>query len=153
MNRLRKSLCALFSVIMLSSCGGIGGDSVEAAEEEYASGHIEAAQAICDSLVLGSDFAGLSVNELCRLSVLTSRLAEHDNEDVNMALAAKCMQAAMLQNADSVLAFVHSLPADEQSRTLFVRQLTRMIDPSCDNVEIFEENYTDPDSITDYSEK
>ena len=118
--------------IVLTSCDNQGDLSVATAEDEYSSGRLQTAQAICDSLVLGSRFSDLSVDELCRLSLLTSRIAEQTDEDTNMALAAKCMQAAMNRNADSVMTFVHSLPADEQSRTLFVRQITQMIGNSCD---------------------
>lgn len=118
--------------LMLSSCGGNSYNSVASAEEEFEAGRLSSAQSLCDSLILGPAFYNLSVDELCRLSMLTSRLADTKDEDTNLALAARCMQAALQREPDSVLIFVHSLSADEQSRTLFIRQLARTMDPSCE---------------------
>ena len=145
-------ICAAVCVVMMSSCGGSDSVSVAMAEAEFVAGRHESAGVICDSLIQGPAFADLSVDELCRLSVLMSQLAEYEDEEANMALAAKCMQAAMLQNADSVMSFVHSLPADEQSRTLFLRQLTRMIDPSCDHEGQAARLSAVKDSINEFSE-
>lgn len=117
---------------MLFACTGNSLSPVEQAEEEFASGRYGAAQSMCDSLILGSEFSSLTVDELCRLSILTSQLADLSDDDANMALATRCMQAALQREPDSVLAFVHSLPADMQSSTLFIRQLTRTIDPTCE---------------------
>ncbi len=121
-----------FAILMMTSCGGHSYNSVTTADDEYDAGRLASAQALCDSLILGPAFDGLSDDELCRLSMLTSRLADTKDEDANLALAARCMQAALQREPDSVLIFVHSLSADEQSRTLFIRQLARTIDPTCE---------------------
>ena len=130
--RLNHIIAAAIAAAVISSCGQIGDYSVETAENEFQAGRYESAQTLCDSLILGQQFSDLSIDELCRLSMLTSRLADLCDEETNMALAARCMQAALQREPDSVLIFVHSLPADEQSRTLFIRQLTRTVDPSCE---------------------
>lgn len=130
-------ITAVITAAVISSCGRIDDYSVETAENEFQAGRYGSAQTLCDSLILGQRFNDLSIDELCRLSMLTSRLADLCDEESNMALAARCMQAALQREPDSVLIFVHDLPADEQSRSLFIRQLTRTVDPSCE-----------PDSVT-----
>lgn len=130
--RLKHIIASAIVAAVISSCGQIGDYSVETAESEFQAGRYESAQVLCDSLILGQRFNDLSIDELCRLSMLTSRLADLSDEEANMALAARCMQAALQREPDSVLIFVHSLPVDEQSRTLFIRQLTRTVDPSCE---------------------
>lgn len=129
-------LAAAMAAVALTSCGNHAYNSVAVAEDEFEAGRLASAQSMCDSLILGPAFKDLSVDELCRLSMLTSRLADSKDEDSNLALAARCMQAALQREPDSVLIFVHSLSADEQSRSLFIRQLVRTVDPTCESEDI-----------------
>lgn len=108
----------------LYSCGNNPRPTVEAAEQEYDAGDFAVAQTICDSLTCGDNINALSVDELCRLSMLASRLADHNDEETNMAMSARCMQAAIDRQPDSVEIFIQSLEADDQPRSLFIRQLT-----------------------------
>lgn len=117
------------TVVLFSSCVSKSDDIVTIAEEELAAGRVESAQALCDSIVAGPQFDRLSVAQLCRLSLLASHLAEVSDEVSDLALASNCMRVAMQRDPDSVLVFVHSLPADDQSRSLFIRQLSGTLDP------------------------
>lgn len=130
MNFLKTFAFVAVTAAMMTACGRKTDISVSAAEDQYDSGRYAVAQTMCDSLILGEDFDALTVDELCRLSMLASRLADRSDEEANMALAARCMQAAIDREPDSVLLFVQSLTLDDQPRSLFIRQLTHTVDPS-----------------------
>ena len=130
MKFLKTFALIVAAATMTTACGHKSDATVAAAEEKYRSGSYSAAQSLCDSLVLGKNFDELTVDELCRLSLLASRLADHNDEEANMALAARCMQAALDRRPDSVRLFVDSLSVDDQTRSLLIRQLTHTVDPS-----------------------
>ena len=126
---LRSLLAATVMAAALAACSDDNSrDTIGRAEEAFDLHNYTAAQSICDSLISGSNFSDLTVDELCRLTILTSRLAEQTDEESNIALAARCMQSALRRQPDSVLYFIQSLPADEQSTTLLIQQLTRSLD-------------------------
>lgn len=118
--------------ILVAACSGDTRDTVSLAEQDYNDGRYEAAVRVCDSLILGQSFPSLSVDELCRLSVLMVKLADHSDEENNFALAARCMRAALERNPDSVAEFVQTLPVDEQSQSVLIQQLITAIDHPVD---------------------
>lgn len=123
-----KRLFPILLLLISAACGDVGGNSVDMAERDFAEHRYASARQICDSLILGESFPTLSVNDLCRLSVLMVKLADHSDEEANFALAAKCMQLAMERDADSVADFVQTLPIDEQSQSVLIQQLTTAIE-------------------------
>ncbi len=126
---IRSLLTAVAMAAVLGACTDDNSrDTIGRAEEAFDLHDYTAAQNICDSLISGQQFDKLTVDELCRLTILTSRLAEQSDEESNIALAARCMQSALRRQPDSVLHFIQSLPADEQSTTLLIQQLTRSLD-------------------------
>lgn len=124
--RIAKTIIVLS--LALTACSGEIHDSVTSAENDFEAGLFESAKSICDSLVSGDRFNGLSVDELCRISVLMVKLAEHADEEDNMAMAAHCMQAALSRDADSVFSFVQALPVDQLPQTVLIQQLSNSID-------------------------
>lgn len=103
-------------------------DPVARAETFLDEGRYNAAQSLCDSLIIGDSYCNLSVDDLCRLSLVFVRLSEQANEEANYAFAAKSMQAAVRRDADSVEVFIENLPVDERSQTLVLRQLSNQLD-------------------------
>lgn len=137
MKRTPKLLTVL--ALAITACTGEINDPVSAAENDFEAGQFESAKTICDSLITDENLVALSIDELCRISVLMVKLAEHGEEEANMALAARCMQAAISRDADSVAIFAHNLPVDQQSQTVLIQQLSNSID----------QQYTVNDSIVE----
>lgn len=148
---LRPLLAAAVMTAAIAACSDdLSRDTIGRAEEAFNLHNYTAAQNICDSLISGPHFADLTVDELCRLTILTSRLAEQSDEESNFALAARCMQSALRRQPDSVLHFIQSLPADEQSTTLLIQQLTRSLDRDTTDATIVDIHDDElPDSLTD----
>lgn len=98
---------------------------LESAEEAFAAGHYSQAQNIADSLMLGSSFDRLNVSELCRLSMLFTRLGEISaDEEANTAMAARALEAAFLLDSDSTASFVRNVPLDDRARVAIVTALS-----------------------------
>lgn len=146
---MRLLLTAAMTAMALSfttlSCNNETADPLSQAESDYEMGLYSSAQSVCDGLIASDEFERLSVNELCRLSVLMVKLADHSDESSNMAYASRCMQAALKMQSDSVIEYVRTLPVDEQSLTILLQQLSRSLDR--DSVEPIREYDALADSI------
>ena len=114
----------------LVSCGGDSvSDSVGYAEEAFNDGRFAKAQALCDSLVLGNSFSELSIDQLCRLSLLFAKLGENGADDeANTAFAAYSLRRALTLDKDSVSIFTHSLSMDDQARFMPLTVLAAPVD-------------------------
>ena len=112
--------CLLFLCILsFTGCGGgsVSRDPVAEAERSFADGQYERAQMLCDSLLQGPEFERLDVDRLCRLSLLFMRLAENSaDNDANMALATRALDAALERDADSTLLVLNNVPVEEKAR-------------------------------------
>ncbi len=125
---MKRFLISISSAALLAACLLQGCDTdrarrspLENAEIDFANGHYAGAQQLCDSLILGSGFNKLNVNELCRLSLLFMRLAEnHGDEEANTALAARSLEAAMTRNADSTIMYLGQAPVEDQARLALI---------------------------------
>ena len=58
-------------------------DPVTRAETFLDEGRYNAAQSLCDSLIIGDSYCNLSVDDLCRLSLVFVRLSEQADEEAN----------------------------------------------------------------------
>lgn len=125
---IRRASVILTAILLLAACVGRLSDPVAEAEYEYSVGDVDAARSICENLLAGTRADSLSVDNLCRLSVLMVKLAEHGDEEASMVAAARCMQTAISRDSDSVAAFVRALPVDEQAQTVLIQQLSNSID-------------------------
>lgn len=122
------------TLALLAACSGGIENTVDRAENDFINKRYEASQTICHNLAGSEEFDALSVNDLCRLSTLLVRLAEHSDEESNMALAAHCMQSAIDRSPDSVLIYLRSQPVDRLSETILLQQLSRAADAYGDSV-------------------
>lgn len=97
---------------------------LQRAQTAFVNGHFEQSQHICDSLVMGSKFSKLGVSQLCDLSMLLMRLGEKGgNEDVNTAMAARCLSAAFERDSDSTSTIIRQFPPEDRSRTMILTSL------------------------------
>ncbi len=114
------------AVFFAASCSGSNEVSpVDDAELAFENGDYPEAQEICDSLVLSPESADLSIDRLCRLSLLLIRLSEnYGNEESNIALAARSLQIADERYADSVDIFAESLPVEDRGRLSLLRAIS-----------------------------
>ena len=96
-------------------------DRVEAA---YDDGRYAKAQALADSLVIGSAFSKLDVYDLCRLSLALMRLGEIAGEsEVNTAFAARCLQAAQRRDSDSTAIYIKAMVNEDRARVMMLNSL------------------------------
>lgn len=103
---------------------------LENAEYAYNDGRYARAQAICDSLVLGTSFGHLDVDELCRLSMLFVHLGEQNgDEGGTTAMAARCLGAAFERDSDSTVAIIRVMPPEDRSRAMLLTALTEQAVP------------------------
>lgn len=98
---------------------------IEIAEKAFADGRYAKAQSIADSIMLGPSFADLDVAQLCRLSMLLTRLGESStDEEVNTAMAARALEAASALDSDSTASFIRNVPLDDRARVAIVTALS-----------------------------
>lgn len=121
-----------------ASCRGLdyGGDPITRAEALYLDERYDQVQAACDSLVTPARIQSLSVDQLCRLTLLFIKLADHSAEDDNIAMATRCYRDANERSADSVVAFLQTCTLDQQSQLVLLSRISQSL---CER----------PDSITD----
>lgn len=128
MKRIFPIVVLLFSMSWLApSC--LKGTASQAslladAELAYNQGHYDRAQLIADSIAATGDLQRLNVDMLCRLSLLYMHLGERSDEEANIANAAKTLDAAALRDNDSTLAFIRSLPVEDQARFVLVEAVS-----------------------------
>lgn len=120
--------------VLATSCGGNASDRLSLAESEFEAGRYESAQSLTDELVNGDDADTVNVGRLCRLFLLSARLAEHQDEESNLATAIRCMQSAMRRDSDSVAAFIEALTAEDRTRSVLVSQLMRAAGHPADSI-------------------
>lgn len=136
-------ILAAIAACLVSCGGGTPSDPLESAEEAFNDSRFAKAQALCDSLVLGDSFSGLSVDQLCRLSLLLAKLGENGADDeANTAFAAYSLRRALTLNKDSVNIFTHSLSMDDQARFIPLTVLAAPVDTIAifQNDSIFEDD-------------
>lgn len=133
-----KNLLVILFVVVLAACSDSQKLTVDMAEADYMERHYDSARDICNELVNGDNFDRLSIDQLCRLSVLLVKLSDCNDEDSDIALAAKCMQEAMNRNADSVRFYVEAMPVDERSQSVLIQQLITAIESPVDPATLYQ---------------
>lgn len=117
----------LFLAVLLPACSNSARQKDEPlvqAEEAYKIGRYAKAQIIADSLAIGSSFDKLDNDDLCRLSLLFARLGEvAGEEEANIAIAARVLEAATARDSDSTIMFINSLSPDDRARILIVETI------------------------------
>lgn len=98
--------------------------ALDRVEEAYAEGRYAKAQALADSLVIGSDFTKLDTWDLCRLSLALMRLGENAGEsEVNTAFAARCLRAALNRDSDSTALYIRAMNNEDRARLMLLNSL------------------------------
>lgn len=132
---------------VVSSCGGSSIDgSIEAAENSLANNDYSEATSICNRIAERDSMNDLTVNQLCRLSMIYMQLSENRDEDVNVAMATRCFHLAMEHDADSASSFYNNIPVDNQHWVHFLNALNKVLDAPRD---FFPEESTDSIFIPD----
>lgn len=94
---------------------------LDRAEQACRTGHVQTAQALCDSLTAGTVADSLSVADLCRFSLVLMRLADSNaNEQANTALAARYFHSAVSRNSDSTAIILGAMPAEDMARIMIL---------------------------------
>lgn len=138
---LSIAILSIFLLSLFPSCGAPSEtDSVGRAREAFEAGRYVKAQALCDSLVIGDNFSRLSVDQLCRLSMLFVSLGEVTAEEgANTAFAAYAVRRAMELNRDSVMTFAHSLPMEDQASFMMLTVLSQTDNAQVSDIDPFED--------------
>ncbi len=117
---------ALYALI--SSCTPQKTDdicAIDTAEEAFADGRYAKAQKIADSIMIGSSFSTMNATQLCRLSLLYTRLVDRSTEDdANTAMATRALEAAFALDSDSTASFLNNVPVDDRARIVIINALT-----------------------------
>ncbi|MDE6464923.1 MAG: hypothetical protein K2L16_09895 [Muribaculaceae bacterium] len=124
---MKNILTTILIAAALTACTDAGKTPVSElgrAQEAYEEGRYARSQAICDSLIIGSEFSDLNVDELCRLSMLFMRLGENaGDEEVNTALATRCLSAAFMRDSDSTATVIRLMPSEDRARIMILSAL------------------------------
>lgn len=131
----------------LASCGDGSIDrSIDAAENSLANNDYAEAMGICNRIAERDSMNDLTINQLCRLSMIYMQLSENRDEDVNVAMATRCFHLAMEHDADSAASFYNNIPVDNQHWVHFLNALNKVLDAPRD---FFPEESTDSIFIPD----
>lgn len=145
MKHLLWAALTLVAAACTSGRSDSGTSGIERAEHAFESGRYARSQAIADSLVLGTSFGRLNVDELCRLSMLFMRLGEQNgDEGATTAMATRCLSAAFARDSDSTVAVIRDMPSEDRGRAMLLTALNEQaVTASADSLVI------PPDSIPD----
>ncbi len=132
---------SLFITLLAGSCSDDRiGESLDSADSAMDNNDFDMAQKICNSVSDRDSLADLNTVQLCRLSILYMQLAEHGDEDVNVAWAMKCYHKAMSEQSDSAQAYYGSLPVE---RVKFVHMMSSLNRSLASPRDFFIEEMTD----------
>lgn len=135
------SIIAIITLALcVMSCGSATSDDITVAEVAVAEADYDTAKKICDDIFAAHNDSTLSVNDLCRISIVYMKLSDIADEDENTALATQCYRLAIGTSPDSARAFYHSLPIDEAQHVEVMATLEQWIDGNRDII-------ADPDSV------
>lgn len=129
-------------MLILGACSDGDSDKLALAEEEYDAGRFESAKKLAEELSSDARIDTTDVRRLCRLSILSVKLAEQFDEQSNLANAMRCMQTAISRNPDTVEAFIESLTIEDRTRSAMISQLMQSMGQASDSLTIsdYEEN-------------
>lgn len=150
---MKKALIIAALTALLPACSPTTADDVnrDLGKAEYAldNGDTDDAGKICDKIINAQ--TTLNVAQLCRLARIYVAMSESgDEQDANLATAARCLEAAIETDADSVAAFMRSLPTEEQGRIAMLSYLTstkKRTDADIDSAAVIESGHENPDSL------
>lgn len=133
------------------SCRSATSDDITVAEVAVDEADYNTAKQICDDIFAAHNDSTLSVNDLCRISIVYMKLSDIAAEDENTALATQCYRMAVSTSPDSARAFYRNLPIDEAQHVEVMATLEQWIDGNRDIIAASDSVYTIiSDSITSH---
>lgn len=127
MKYLLYVIAAAAAFCVASACSHVSPTPMSAldrVESAYSEGCYAKAQALADSLVIGSDFTSLDTWDLCRLSLMLMRLGENGGEsEVNTAFAARCLRAAIARDSDSTALYIKVVNNEDRACLMLLNSL------------------------------
>lgn len=137
--RLTQLLILGIIAIAVAACNGnsiIGSKpTVADAEAAYNATHFSHAQEIVNEIATEAALKDMSVNELCRLSLLIMQLSEVQGEDLgNMAYAVSALDAAISRNADSTAAFIQQIAMADRARVALLSAISNAYHADVDSL-------------------
>lgn len=115
-------------------------DDIATAEQALNIQDYELARSICETFTTDST-TGLTVTDLCRLSIIYMKLSDVENTEINTATATQCYRNAMKADSDSATLYYNSLSIDEARHVEIMSQIDRILNGSSNY-------YIDQDSVT-----
>lgn len=137
--RLTQPLFLGIIAIAATACSGnsiIGSKpSVADAEAAYNATHFQQAQEIVNEIATEDALNNMSVNELCRISLLIMQLSEVQGEDLdNMAYAVSALDAAISRNPDSTAAFIQQIAMADRARVALLSAISNAYHADADSL-------------------
>ncbi len=121
----------LIVVVILIGCGrdsSSATDDITVAEEALNRNDYETARSLCEGLEhANSDSAAMSVNDLCRMSMLYMLMSDIDQADDNTLTATRYYDRAMAMNADSASAFYNRVDANRSAHVQIMARLSHIL--------------------------
>lgn len=115
--------------------------ALERAEASFQAGRYAGAQRIVDSLMLNTSLDSMSVDRLCRLSLLLMRLGEKAGEEQgNTAFAARALNAAIERDSDSTVSIMNAVDVDDRARAMIVVALSNASRHDADSIQVFNDS-------------
>lgn len=139
-----KKLFIIFSVTAFFACStnNVSNDILDQAENACAAGRYSKASEFADSIMSSRNLDNLSVDQLCRLSLVFMRLSENTTEiETNAANAARCLKHALDRESDSTRIFLNHVPVDDQARVALMLAISEAHDAPIDTDSLFFEEH------------
>ncbi|MCM1449371.1 MAG: hypothetical protein NC082_03440 [Clostridiales bacterium] len=143
--QLTKLHATLVAAVMLCAVAGgcrdtySASDNITTAEHAINIKDYDLARSICETFNTDSTTA-LTINDLCRLSIIYMKLSDVENTEINTATATQCYRSAMKADSDSATLYYDNLPIDEARHVEIMSQIDRILNGATNR-------YIDEDSI------
>lgn len=128
-----KSLLFLFIIsLMLPACSTKSeNSSINDIEHLIELQDFNSAQKLCDNITIEDSLDEITINNLCRLSVVYMKLSEQINHEENIAMATKCYHIATDIDSDSVAYYFSEFSIEDAHHEIMLKTLSESIDSPC----------------------
>lgn len=147
---MRAAIYILIAALAVACASPTPADRVSRAFDALELGDSTRAQADIDAIMADSAaFNALRVNELCTLALVYERLSATTENEANDASAARCLARARSLDADSITAFLYSLPGEDAGRLMVLDRVSSYMEMPRDSLVSAEDLETAPnDSLS-----
>ncbi|MDE6160511.1 MAG: hypothetical protein K2F77_02500 [Muribaculaceae bacterium] len=122
---MRHIFFAIAAYAAMTSCtSSPASDRIDAAEYVLQSGDMDGARRGAENVIAAKDTASLTAGELCRLAMVYATVGEDSlGNEVDVAMAARCIRRALAKDSTAVDSFIHTLPIDQRPLMALAVQL------------------------------